>query len=104
LRELAAESAQMAEEISLLGPSPPRRVESGRSAEPSGLMATAELLVEHYLEAADHATDETTLEHAQSLARKAIVRLARLRNAETEAKGGGQQNEKSGNTEARWPS
>lgn len=79
LREIAAESREMAAEIDSLAPPPVTRAISGTLAEPPGLMATAERLVERYLEAAEHAKNEGTLGEAQSLARKSITRLAWLR-------------------------
>lgn len=101
MRAMAGESRQMAEEIASLGPAPAKPV-----AEPASLMATAEQIVERYLEAADHARDEATLGQAQSLARRAIVRLARLRNAESDAKterSANKDEEGSRSTPARWP-
>ena len=53
---------------------------SGSEANPSEPVALAELLVERYLEAADHSTDEAALSRAQALAARAINRLAWMRS------------------------
>lgn len=76
VEEMAAETRQMASEASQVPDGKPSRL-ADYPAEP---IQTAELLVERYLEAADHAADEAVLSLAQSLARKAIARLAGLRS------------------------
>jgi rubrerythrin len=80
LESFIAESRQMAAEIASLGAAKGPVWEAG--ALPTEPIATAELLVERYLEAADHAKEEATLAQAQSLARKAIARLAWLRSSD----------------------
>lgn len=78
-RELAGEARSMADEASSLDAA---SLGSAGSSEPTdrtdALVVTAERLVERYLDAADAARDEAGVGRAQSLARRAIARLAWL--------------------------
>lgn len=78
IEEMATESLSLAGETQGLA-TDRKRIEAGASPHPLKPTQTAEMLVERYLEAADHAKDDTTLARAQSLAGKAITRLAALR-------------------------
>lgn len=100
MERFVAESRQMAADIAALGA--PMASPSDAAPPPAEPIAKAELLVEWYLEAADHAKDEATLAEAQSLARRAIARLAWLRSRERgeQPAGAGQ---KGGITPGRWP-
>jgi len=95
-----ADSRQMAADIAALGA--PMASSSEAATAPAEPIATAELLVEWYLEAADHAKDEATLAQAQSLARKAIARLAWLRSLKKGSQPAGA-DQKGALTPGRWP-
>ena len=75
VRDLAAQSRMMIEEVSPLTPSA-----DSESVEPIDALAVAERLVELYLDIADQARDEAIVDSAQSLAARAIARLAWLRS------------------------
>ncbi len=75
MRDLAAQSRMMIEEVSPLTPSA-----DSESVEPIDALAVAERLVELYLDIADQARDEAIVDSAQSLAARAIARLAWLRS------------------------
>jgi rubrerythrin len=77
LRELAEEARKVADEFLLRRVALPPIALSARI--PDGSVALAELLVDRYLEAADRIRDEATLAWMQSLAGRAIDRLAWLR-------------------------
>lgn len=66
------------------------------------LVATAERLVECYLEAAEHAKDEATLSQTQSFARNAIRRLAWLREMSKGVVSSGPADNRD-YTPAQWP-
>lgn len=80
IRELAGQSWLMAGVSAAPGlPQPGGTRPDDSAGIPDETLAAAEYLVERYLETADRATDEQTMNRAQSLARKAITRLASLR-------------------------
>ncbi len=95
-----AESRQAAADIAALRA--PVASPSEAAPPPTEPIATAELLVEWYLEAADHAKDEATLTQAQSLARRAIARLAWLRSRQ-KGEQPADSDQKGGLTPGRWP-
>jgi hypothetical protein len=72
--ELAAQSRTMADEIA-----PMSSGEDGGAVEDVDAAAAAERLVEDYLDVGDLARDEDVALQAQSLAKRAISRLAWLR-------------------------
>jgi rubrerythrin len=75
LRDLAAQSRKMIEELSRLShDAEPELVEA------TDMVAAAERLVELYLDIADQAREEAIVDSAQSLAARAIARLAWLRS------------------------
>lgn len=77
LGELAEQSRQMASAgRGLMRLAPASQDVPGDLQE---ILATAEFLIERYLEAAEHASDPATMNRAQSLAGQAIARLASLR-------------------------
>lgn len=101
-RELIAESQQMAEETAAFVEPQAERVQPEALVGPPDLIATAERLVECYLEAAEQAADEATLIQAQSLARRAITRLAWLRESDKDVASIGPADNHDF-TPARWP-
>ena len=74
-RELAAQTRAMAETVAALTPEAARTPALAELSAP----ATAESLVETYLDIGDRSRDETVVASAQMLAREAIARLAWLR-------------------------
>jgi rubrerythrin len=80
-REFAREARSMAAESSQAEATPLGSALAGKTADTTGLLVTAERLVEHYLDAADAGRDEAAVARAQSLARRAIARLAWLGTA-----------------------
>lgn len=79
LRAWARESLRMADAIGGDAPAP-AAAEPAPAAGLHAALATAERLVERYLEIAEHAPDEATLGRAQMLASRAVARLAVLRD------------------------
>lgn len=101
--DLVAESQQMKEEASAFAkPQAGERAQAEVMGGPPDPIATAERLVECYLEAAEQAADEATLIQAQSLARRAITRLARLRESDKDVASIGPADNHDF-TPARWP-
>jgi hypothetical protein len=80
-REFAREARSMAAESSQAEATPLGSALPSKTADTTGLLVTAERLVEHYLNAADAGRDEAAVARAQSLARRAIARLAWLGTA-----------------------
>lgn len=83
LRQLAEESHQIAEELCVSRAPLMHRRYLDKTADAQKILATAELLVDRYLDLADHAKDEATIGRAQSLAQRAIDRLAWLNSVIT---------------------
>lgn len=78
LRKWIYEGRQMADETAPAAMTP--QPSAADADDLRTILATAELLVEHYLEAADLAQDEPTMTRSQSLAKRAITRLASLQD------------------------
>jgi rubrerythrin len=77
LSELAEQSRQMVGAES--GLMRPTRISADEPDNLDGVLATAEYLIELYLDAAEHAQDAVTMNRAQLLAGQAIARLTSLR-------------------------
>lgn len=76
---LAEQSRQMAAAIPRAEVARPTGAPQHEVGNVEEILVTAEYLTERYLEAVAHATDETTMNRAQALAKIAITRLASLR-------------------------
>lgn len=102
-QELIAESQRMAEAAAVfVGGSAIKSAQPEQATGVPDLVATAERLVECYLEAAEHAKDEATLSQTQSFARNAIRRLAWLREMSKGVVSSGPADNRD-YTPAQWP-